>query len=46
VGNVSLRDDFAKSVDLDDYRAELEAMGAEPEDVKAAVDDLRRRQED
>jgi hypothetical protein len=43
---MSLRDELAKSVDLDDYRAELEAMGAEPEDVKAAVDDLRRRQED
>jgi hypothetical protein len=43
---MSKRDDFAKSVDLDDYRAELEAMGAKPEDVKAAVDDLRSRQED
>jgi hypothetical protein len=43
---MSLRDQFARSVDLDDYRAELEDMGAEPEDVDAAVDDLRRRQEE
>ena len=43
---MNLRDDFAKKVDLDDYRAELEDMGAEPKDVDAAVDDLRRRQKE
>lgn len=40
-----LRDQFARGMDPDEYRAELEEMGAEPEDVQAAVDDLRRRQE-
>jgi hypothetical protein len=41
---MGLRDDYAKRVDIDDYRAELEAMGAEPDDVDAAVVDLRGRQ--
>lgn len=43
---MSLRDQFARSVNVDEYRAELEAMGAEPEDVDAAVEDIRRRQEE
>jgi hypothetical protein len=43
---VSLRDQFARSVNLDDYRTELEDMGAEPEDVDAAVEDIRRRREE
>jgi len=42
---MGLRDEWAKTVDLDDYRAELEDRGATPEDVNAAVEDLRRRQE-
>lgn len=40
-----LRDEFARTVDLDQYRAELEAMGAEPDDVQAAVDDLNSRRD-
>jgi hypothetical protein len=42
---MSLRDEFAKAVDLADYRAELEAMGASKEDVDASVADLERRRQ-
>lgn len=43
---MSLRDDYARTVDLDEHRRILEDQGANQADVDASVADLERRRKE